>query len=272
MAGVDIDPGDSVTATDERRHPPTEDRRWEESWWFDFVAPDGSLGGFVRIALQPHRRRSSYWAALVRDGHPLVTVLEHDAPLPGPPGLEVRADGLWCDHICETPLDHWTIGLEAFGLGLDDPGDVFGRCVGDPVPLGFDLEWETAVGVESTSNRRQRGGGEVGYGVACTVFGEVLVGSERLELDGFGHRAHHWGVRDWVAPSWSGTGHLDDGTVVDAVESAPLTATVRHVAPVAVDGDDGRVARVVHALCRYDAPDGRAGHGWGRLIVPDRNV
>ena len=40
-------------------------------------------------------------------------------------GLEVRADGLWGELMCETPLEHWSYGLEAFGVALDDPAT---RC------------------------------------------------------------------------------------------------------------------------------------------------
>ena len=30
--------------------------------------------------------------------------------------LEVRADGLWAELVCEIPGEHWGFGLEAFGL------------------------------------------------------------------------------------------------------------------------------------------------------------
>ena len=54
----------------------------------------------------------------------LVTVIDHTVPDPGrrPASLEIRHDGLWADHNVETPFDHFSLGLEAFGLTLDDPG------------------------------------------------------------------------------------------------------------------------------------------------------
>ena len=52
----------------------------------------------------------------------------------------------------------------------------------------------------------------LGYEQPCTVHGEVLVGSERLELDGVGWRTHLWGDQDWWADdppaAWAG-GHFD---------------------------------------------------------------
>jgi hypothetical protein len=41
----------------------------------------------------------------------------------------------------------------------------------------------------------------------------VLVGDERLDIDGHGQRDHSWGVRDWWQFGWCWTsGRLEDGT------------------------------------------------------------
>ena len=135
-----------------------------------------------------------YWAAVVGPDRPLVLVRDHDVPLPRGRALEVRTSGLWADHTCETPLEHWTVGLEAFGVALDHPREAFAGERGDLCPLGMDLEWESA---DDASAGRRRGGG---YEQRCTVHGEVLVGAERLEVDGTGWRTHRWGDRDW----WGG--------------------------------------------------------------------
>ena len=40
-----------------------------------------------------------------------------DAGMPVQAGLLIdglRAEGIWAQHVCETPLVHWTLGLEAF--------------------------------------------------------------------------------------------------------------------------------------------------------------
>ena len=95
---------------DERPHPPApdpdrSDSDWEESWHFDFVALDGSLGGFVRVTLRPGGP-VWYWAYLAGPRRPVVVVRDHE--LDPPPGrtLELRGPGLWAQAICETPLDH----------------------------------------------------------------------------------------------------------------------------------------------------------------------
>lgn len=195
----------AVAAEDERRHRRGPEPLWGESWYFDLAADDGSVGGFVRLGLYPNLGVAWYWAALVGQGRRLVLVRDHEIELPRGGSLEVRGQGLWSAVNCETPLDHWSIGLEAFGVALDDPVDAFAGERGDLVGLGFDLEWEATAPAFGPI-------GPVGYAQACRVTGEILVGDEQLDFDGTGHRGHAWGVQDW----W-GSGHcmasgvLDDG-------------------------------------------------------------
>src|SRR3954470_21224702 len=176
---------------DERPHEPGPEPDWEESWWFDFVAagPDGNLvGGFVRLGLWPNHNRAWYWAALVGDGRRYLLVRDEDVPLPRPGRTEVRADGLWSALECETPFDHWTIGLEAFAVALDDPAEAWGDERGDRVGLGFDLEWEAVANPVMAPDAGR------GYRQECRVSGEVLAGrDERFTIDGHGARAHRWG-------------------------------------------------------------------------------
>lgn len=291
------------TVADEARHPPGDDALWNESWYLDFWTPDGTLGGYIRLGLYPNLGVSWYWACLVREGHPLVTVIDNEAPLPKAPGLELRASGLWTDLIVETPLDHMTVGLEAFGVALDDPTEVYGKGWGDREALGFDLEWETdgtPFGYDITDR----------YEIPCRVHGEILVGNETIDFDGHGQRDHSWGVRDWWSFGWCwNAGRLEDGTpfhstiigdlawstgyvgadarpVDAAAVSTELDAeglansarlrlddlylAVEPVAwsPVLLTSSDGRVSRFPRALVRYTAADGRVGAGWLELNQP----
>ncbi len=198
---------------DERRHEPGSEALWSESWYFDFATADGDLGGYVRVGLYPNLDAAWYWAYVVRPGQPAVAVLDHHVPLPRA-GLDLRTDGLWAAHECETPLEHWTLGLEAFGLALADPTDAYGEPRGEQVALGLDLEWETEGGAYSYP-------GVTRYEVPCRVHGELLIGDTRLEIDARGQRDHSWGVRDWWRFGWTWTsGWLDDGTAFHAFRPA----------------------------------------------------
>ncbi len=205
LTTVAAEPGDEV------RHEPGPEQFWNESWYLDWTNEAGTLGGYVRLGLYPNytpaRGAAWYWACVVGEDRSLVTVIDHDAPIPPGRSLELRTEGLWADHTVETALDHFTVGCEAFAVGVDDPAEVYGDLRGDRVPFGLDLEWETDGGTYSYP------GGVTRYEVPCKVHGEILVGDERIEFDGWGQRDHSWGVRDWWTMGWSWTaGRLDDGT------------------------------------------------------------
>jgi hypothetical protein len=163
---------------DERAHATTED-----GWWFDVTVGD------VVLAVQlVSGDRWRYRAGLVRDGE-LVAVVDDDVPPPRPGTLELRTHGLWVEHYVETPFDHVSVGCEAFALRIDPPLDVTAQLVGDPTPFGLDLGWETVDEPRAVDR---------GYEIDCLVYGEILVGDERIAVDTApGRRGHVWGA---VAP------------------------------------------------------------------------
>lgn len=207
LAGMTSAPPTGLTAADERHHPIGPEPWWNESWYFDFATTDGALGGYVRIGLYPNRGAAWYWACVVGEGRPLVTVVDHTVAPPAAGSLELRGEGLWADHTVEVPFDHMTLGCEAFALGLDDPAEMYGAPRGERVPFGLDLEWDTDGAAYAYPPGTTR------YEVPCRVHGEVLVGDESIALDAIGQRDHSWGVRDWWTLGWTWTaGWLDDGT------------------------------------------------------------
>lgn len=205
------------TPADERHHQPTDDQLWSESYYFDFFAPGGDVGGYVRIGKYPNLGVIWYWACVVGPERRLVTVIDDTVAIPADPAtLEIRHDGLWADHNVETPFDHLSLGLEAFGLALDDPADVYRGAYGEKTPIAFDLEWERDGEVFRYPDLLAR------YEIPCRVHGEILLGSETIELDGFGQRDHSWGPRDWWTQGWCWTAfRMEDGARFHAVTSKP---------------------------------------------------
>jgi hypothetical protein len=231
-------PDPTFTGADEQRHAPGPEELWGESWYFDFFDRDGTTGGYVRLGLYPNLGVAWYWACLVGEGRPLTIVVDHDVPMPSTGrSLEVRTEGLWADHNVETAFEHMSLGCEAFATALDEPAEAYGSMYGHRVPFGLDLEWET-------DGDRYPYPGVTRYEVPCSVHGEVLVGDERIELDGWGQRDHSWGVRDWWTAGWMwSSGRLEDGTRFHATHvtygGAPLYATGYVQGP---DGPLGAVA------------------------------
>jgi hypothetical protein len=290
------DPALPAAAADEQRHAPGAEPLWSESWYLDFFDADQGIGGYVRLGLYPGQQTAWYWACVVGPDRQLVTVIDHDVPIPPTPSHEIRTEGLWADYTVETALDHVSVGVEAFAVGVDDPAEVYGDLRGDRVPLGFDLEWET-------DGRSFAYPGVTRYEVPCRVHGEVLVGAERYEIDGYGQRDHSWGVRDWWSYGWSWTaGRLDDGTRFHAVDvrlgddalygtgyvqdpggTMAAVTTVAHTTALDADGLPEQatwqvgdlaldIEPVAFSPVLLTAPDGRLSRfprAWCRFTAPD---
>jgi hypothetical protein len=295
----------AVDPADERAHEAGPEELWGESWYFDFFSADGSVGGWVRIGLYPNLQGAWYHAFVVGPGRPIVAVADLEVPLPRSGSLELRSHGLWADHTCETPLDHWSIGNEAFAISVDEPADLYAPVPrGEQVPMGLDLEWETDGEPHRDVSARN-------YEVPCRVHGDVLVGDERIALDGWGQRAHSWGVHDWWRVGWVWhAGRLDDGTRFHGLDirspdvdvgfgyvqpgehtsavhataqlgehGLPTSASIRiadlelAVEPIAFAPAlltwKSQVDRLPRALCRVESADGRAGLAWTGWNQPE---
>ncbi len=285
-----------VPAADEAGHEPGTEEFWSESYYLDFFDAERGVAGYVRLGLCRGLGTAWYWACLVGPGRPLVTVIDHEVALPTGSSREIRAEGLWADYTVETPLDHVTVGVEAFAVGVDDPAEVYGDLRGDRVPFGLDLEWETDGGTYPYP-------GVSRYEVPCRVHGTVLVGQEEIAIDGWGQRDHSWGVRDWWGLSWSWmAGRLEDGTrfhgTAVALDDAQVYGTgyVQDPAGVMVGtdraersqvlGPEGlptsatwlvgdlelRVEPIAFSPVLLTAPDGRLSRfprAWARFIAAD---
>ncbi len=198
----------TVHAVDERAHEPGPSNRWSETWHLD-VATDDGIGLSVRLACLPSLGVAWWWTYLVLPDLPgPVVVRDHEVPLPRQ-GLEVRADGLWGELTCETALEHWSYGLEAFAVRLDEPGDALLGEIGERLPLGLDIEWEIEPDLDEP-HERPAGWPERGYSQTGIVRGEILLGRSRFEIDAFGRRSHTWGEREFDAPARTAWIHTAD--------------------------------------------------------------
>ena len=182
-----------IRAADEGPHTspsawaPERRAAWCETWSFDF-ADDHGVGGFVRLVQFPGRGIAWYWAYLVVPDFGLLVVRDHEVPLvPRPNPLEVRAEALWAELICEQPFEHWSIAAEAFGLRVEAPGDAER---GERVAVGLDLGWEALTATHDPGMPKpgmpKPGMPETGtgYSQVGTVVGALLVGADRLPFDG----------------------------------------------------------------------------------------
>ncbi len=175
-----------TAARDEYRHASAP----EEVWAFDAWDVAAGFGVVVRLTFLAGSREAWWWAGAVGLGPALVALRVPDAPLPRR-GTTVRTDGLWAALECEEPLEHWSLGMECFGVAYDDPWEAARSERGDVVPFGLDLSFVT-------SSPSWSGAGA--YGMWCAVSGEVLLGDLRVAVDTVGARAHAWGPGGLPSP------------------------------------------------------------------------
>jgi hypothetical protein len=238
-------------ARDETPHAPGSAPAWSDAWHLDAATTDG-VGLTVRLECYPNRQRAWYWTYLVLPTLPgPVVVRDHDVNLPRQ-GLEIRAEGLWAELWCETALEHWTYGLEAFAVALDDPADALTGEIGERIPIGLDLEWE----VDGTLHTHHEGWPIAGYIEPGIVHGEILLGRERLELDARGEYQRTWGNRE----------PRDTGAWSAGCSSRQLALHVEGLPGGSVDGFIGRSGEPTRIVERAT----REGHaGAARLVIDD---
>ena len=198
--------GWQLAAADERLHQPGPQRLWNESYYFDFAAPDGSIGGYVRLGLYPNWDRAWYWACIVRPGEPALLVADNTAPLPAPGRTDLRTDAYTATQDIADPLSSATLNLTASAAVLRTPQAAYGDLsIADRADIALDLEWTTVGGVYPYKDLPR-------YEIPCQVSGTVRVDGGSVSLAGWGERDHSWGERDWWQISWLWTsGRLDDG-------------------------------------------------------------
>jgi len=270
---------------DEGRHQPGAEELWNESWYFDAVSDDGTLGIYTRLGRLPNQNLALITAAIVGPARPAVLVVHADAPLPplDDDAQRIAIDGLHVEQHCEQPLGRFRVTLTGAGEVFADESAPLRNESGPTVDVAFDLVWETD-GIPYQWRRSTR------YEVPCRVAGTVRVGDEEVAFDGPGQRDHSWGTRDWFAIGWMWSAfHLEDGThihavgipempgygvgyvqaddeiieitglqmAVDAADNGLITATEMTIEP---GGLELRVEPLAFGALRLDAPDGRSTH------------
>jgi hypothetical protein len=197
---------------DEGIHSSDGQQLWNESWYFDAVAEDGSVGTYVRIGLYPNLGVAWYTAYVTGPGRPAVAVIDLEAPLPAGGGLRATTGALDADHRCERPLERFRCTLEGTGEAHEDHAAPLRGERGRPVPVAFDLTWKTD-GKPYAYRMTTR------YEIPCNVEGTIRVDGEELTLRGPGQRDHSWGLRDWWSMDWVwSAGRLADGARMHAVQ------------------------------------------------------
>jgi len=203
-----------LSAADEGLHAPGPELLWNESYYFDFAAPDGSLGGYVRLGLYPNWGRAWYWACVVRPEHPTILVADNAADLPEPGDTALDTATIHATQEITQPLQSARVRLEARAAALPVPSAAYGDLAAiHSTDLAFDLAWTTVGGVYPYKDLPR-------YEIPCEVNGTVRIGADEVIVSGYGERDHSWGERDWWQISWLwSSGRLEDGTAFHGMQA-----------------------------------------------------
>lgn len=182
------------------RHDGAEIEEWVFAAWTD----DGALG-----VVSGHRlvgRTAWYWAALARQGRPLLHITDFDVPVRLADPFIVKGEAMWAEHTREAPMEQWTVGNETYAASLEDPDDALGRAYGDPTPIAFDLEWYATgrpLALELSPDMSN------GYEQSGVVHGSIeVLGEATIELaEAPAQRWHRW-TTGAVADGAAGLGPL----------------------------------------------------------------
>ena len=150
----------------------------------EWVDKRQAVAGLLPCRFAPAPARPGFSPSCTNREDPVV-VLDYELPLVSH-AFEFRAPGIWTDFVCETPIEQWTIGLEAFGIAVDPDDVIHPATFGDRTPVGLDLDVEAASAPDEHDD---------GFEHEVTVRGEVLLGSATYEVDAIGVRRRRWDGR-----------------------------------------------------------------------------
>ena len=191
-------------------------------------------------------------------------------------------------------------GSRRSACALDDAEAALTGEIGERLPVGLDIEWETDGPIHSVPDDWPIDQ----YAAPGIIHGDVLLGRERFELDARGQYTRSWGVRRWQDPgAWSLACHhadltlqaegLPDGRVSGWMQrpggaGVPITRARREAGDTAlrfVFDDDVEVEAEVltgapvpvtettvldRALCRFQVddtgPNGVTANGWSSVL------
>ena len=189
---------------DENMHAVGDDPAWSESYYFNFVDPKTGIAMFTRMGFRP----GSGWA----DGLHVVylggrrvafTYGRRDigTDLSAYDG-DLRAGDLTIE--CVAPHEKWRIAYDGPAQDIRDAEVLLERSKlrpdgwFDPARLSMNLEFDCLTEPHYAAS------GERGhFEQSGRVTGQISLGNEAWQVEGYGVRDKSWGPRDWGAGSSS---------------------------------------------------------------------
>ncbi|MCZ7535946.1 MAG: hypothetical protein M5T61_08515 [Acidimicrobiia bacterium] len=105
-------------------------------------------------------------------------------------------------------MHFWSVGLETYGVRVEDPVEALRSEYGERLPIAFDLDVESTappmtfatgrLDATGAGDRRGASAARGFYEQVCAVHGELHLGpSTSITISGLGARGHSWGLPPW---------------------------------------------------------------------------
>lgn len=200
---------------DEQMHEVGEDPAWSESYYFNFVDPSTRVGMFTRMGFRPGNGWADALHVVYLKGRRVAftygrrdigkDLTQYDGDL--------SAGGLTI--TCVEPHKKWTINYDGPAQDIPDAEILLERSKSRPdgwftpatlnMTLAFDCLTEPHYAASGARGHFEQSG---------HVTGNISLGGESWQVEGYGVRDKSWGPRDW------GAGARDDSGTTSAKPSA----------------------------------------------------
>ena len=175
----------------EKKHAPSEDPFWQESWYFNFADPQADIYGLTRIAWRPSKGRADGLLLASVGGRPALLYpavgksLSSGIVSINPPD-SLQTGGLKFE--CRAPMETWDLRLNTRKLELDLSFQAM-------TPMHLFPEVVTEDGKSAAASHYEQGG---------RVIGRIRHKGKTMAVNGWGQRDHSWGPRHWSGVgSWT---------------------------------------------------------------------
>lgn len=202
----------------ESSHAPSEDRNWNESFYFNFTDRKRGIGGWTRIGILPNQESDMGGIMLYAGGSRILAAVQTGRAEFDEGKLSF---GDLC-YQCLEPLMKWRLSFTGDMMDIDNarklPELKAETLLTQRVEV--DLEFEGIAPCFDFKDSNPRALAEMlvdagtrlrdlhkvskvsseHYEQAGRIGGSIKIGNREISFQGSGHRDHSWGPRDWAAP------------------------------------------------------------------------
>ena len=189
----------------ERMHPVGDEPAWSESYYFNFVDPVSKLGMFTRMGFRPRDGWADALHCIYLEGSRVAfTYGRRDIET----DLTKYSDDLTAGNLAISCIEahrKWQLKYHGFAQDIADAAVLLERSKLRPegwhtgATMQMDLSFDCITEPHFTHSEDGSTGAFGHFEQSGRVTGEIKLGDQTWQVEGFGVRDKSWGPRDWGA-------------------------------------------------------------------------